>query len=176
MVAHSVVVVVVPCFPRASTPLPRSLCPSTRKIRVRWSSTVDPFEWWCTLEETGDGPSHLFTHAYPRSITYSLTRSLSHSLAHSSITIHNSSLSSGQGRTLAGEDLLVRRLNEAGAAATKCCDYATTSFEEQITLAYQADVVMGIHGAALTHAVFGPRGKYLHLSIQSIIHSKFFLS
>ena len=59
--------------------------------------------------------------------------------------------------------MLVRRLNEAGAAATKCCDYAKISFEEQITLAYQADVVMGIHGAALTHAVFGPRGKYFYL-------------
>jgi len=30
--------------------------------------------------------------------------------------------------------------------------------QEQITLAFQADVVMGVHGAALAHAVFAPRG------------------
>ena len=99
-------------------------------------------------------------------ITHLLTQPQTHSLTHSLtsyFTQYATFISSGQGRTLAGEDLLVRRLNEAGAAATKCCDYAKVSFEEQITLAYQADVVMGIHGAALTHAVFGPRGKHFYL-------------
>jgi hypothetical protein len=64
----------------------------------------------------------------------------------------------GNGRSFAGEDLLIERLQQAGAAAVKCCNYGKTTLEEQIALAYQADVVMGIHGAALAHAVFGPRG------------------
>ena len=84
------------------------------------------------------------TSSHIHSLTHTLFLSLTH-LTHSLSTLITTlplQPSSGQGRTLAGEDLLVRRLNEAGAAATKCCDYAKTSFEEQITLVNKRNLIL----------------------------------
>ena len=66
---------------------------------------------------------------------------------------------SGQGRSLANETGLVQALRGLGHRAAICCDYgAADSMLSQIAHAVHADVVVGLHGAALAHAVFSPRG------------------
>lgn len=66
---------------------------------------------------------------------------------------------SGQGRSLANETGLVQALRGMGHRAAICCDYgAADSMLSQIAHAVHADVVVGLHGAALVHAVFSPRG------------------
>jgi len=66
--------------------------------------------------------------------------------------------SGGDGRSLANETLLVTRLQEHGARAMLCCDFQRTGLGEQLVVAAQADVIVGLHGAALVHGVFAPRG------------------
>lgn len=66
---------------------------------------------------------------------------------------------SGRGRSMQNEVLLVNKLREAGANAIFCCDFESqVKVEDQISYAYHADVVMGMHGAALAHAVFSQQG------------------
>ena len=65
--------------------------------------------------------------------------------------------SSGQGRSLANEAGLVQSLARLGHHAAICCHGAATIYE-QIGFAAYADVVVGMHGAALVHAIFSPRG------------------
>jgi len=66
--------------------------------------------------------------------------------------------SGGDGRSLANETLLVTRLQEHGARAVLCCDFQRSGLGEQLALAAHADVIVGLHGAALVHGVFAPRG------------------
>jgi len=67
--------------------------------------------------------------------------------------------SSGKGRTLRNEQLLVDRLRQAGALV-----HATWSSDEktpmrlQVGIAVHADVIVGLHGAGLVQGVFAPRG------------------
>lgn len=69
---------------------------------------------------------------------------------------------SGQGRSLANEAIIIQTLQQAGVRAVKCCDYvASNSVATQLSLAYHADVLLGMHGAALVHGVFSPRGVYV---------------
>ena len=49
--------------------------------------------------------------------------------------------SSGKGRSMQGEDLLLKGLQEEGAAVVMCCDFERTSLEDQLSFALHADVV-----------------------------------
>lgn len=64
----------------------------------------------------------------------------------------------GKGRSMQGEDKLLQSLFFAGAVSTWCCNFENTPLAEQIAFAYHADVIIGMHGAALTHAIFSKRG------------------
>ena len=69
---------------------------------------------------------------------------------------------SGHGRSLANEAVIIQTLQEAGVRAVKCCDYsAANSLTTQLGFAYYADAVLGMHGAALAHAIFSPKGVYV---------------
>ena len=48
---------------------------------------------------------------------------------------------SGKGRTMQGEDKLLRALASAGATTVLCCDFSHSSMEDQIAYAAHADVV-----------------------------------
>ena len=48
---------------------------------------------------------------------------------------------SGRGRSIAGEQLIVDRLTALGARVAVCCDYNSASLEQQLALAAHADVV-----------------------------------
>lgn len=65
---------------------------------------------------------------------------------------------SGFGRSIKGEDLLVEKFRSLGAIATICCDFASSTLEEQIAHAYYADIIIGLHGAALVQAIFSKPG------------------
>lgn len=49
--------------------------------------------------------------------------------------------SSGRGRTIQNELLLVQAFKERGAEAFICCDFGSTSLEQQLYYAYHADLV-----------------------------------
>eukprot|EP01031_Cornospumella_fuschlensis_P030118 gene30118-36383_t len=62
--------------------------------------------------------------------------------------------SSGQGRTIQNEALLASELMSRGAEVMHCCDFGKVGLEQQLYIASQADVIMGLHGAALVHGIF----------------------
>jgi hypothetical protein len=64
---------------------------------------------------------------------------------------------SGKGRSMQNEDGLVQALVKEGANVAVCCDFNKASMAEQISYAVHADVVMGVHGAALIHGIFMPK-------------------
>jgi hypothetical protein len=69
---------------------------------------------------------------------------------------------SGKGRSLANENVIVDNLRKAGANAVKCCDFSSRdSLKNQLSHAYHADVILGMHGAALVHGVFAPKGVFV---------------
>lgn len=49
--------------------------------------------------------------------------------------------SSGKGRSMKGEELIVHRLTALGAKVALCCDYSRATLEEQLAYAVNADVV-----------------------------------
>lgn len=49
--------------------------------------------------------------------------------------------SSGKGRSMKGEELLVSALQQRGAAATLCCDFGRLTLDQQLSYAVHADVV-----------------------------------
>ncbi len=53
--------------------------------------------------------------------------------------------SSGKGRSMRGEQLIVKAFKSAGALAAFCCDYEKTSLEDQLSYAYYADAVRIVH-------------------------------
>lgn len=53
--------------------------------------------------------------------------------------------SSGSGRSMQNEELLLQRLVTEGARVAYCCDFATISIEQQLALAIHADVVSHNH-------------------------------
>jgi hypothetical protein len=61
---------------------------------------------------------------------------------------------SGKGRTIQNEDMIARALQSRGAQVFICCNFANTSLEQQLYYALHADIIVGMHGAALTHGVF----------------------
>jgi len=62
--------------------------------------------------------------------------------------------SSGRGRTMQGEELLLQRLLKEGARAVLCCDFNAVTAADQLALAVHADVIIGLHGAAMVHGIF----------------------
>jgi hypothetical protein len=58
---------------------------------------------------------------------------------------------SGKGRSMQGEDLLVKALNSRGAQTVICCDFSKATLEQQLAYAWHADVVHSnfIHLAVL---------------------------
>eukprot|EP01033_Poteriospumella_lacustris_P000712 gene712-505_t len=50
--------------------------------------------------------------------------------------------------------MLVQALRNRGAEVFICCNFANTSLEQQLYYALNADIILGMHGAALTHGVF----------------------
>lgn len=75
--------------------------------------------------------------------------------------------STGKGRSIQGEEHLVKALQDAGALVSLCCDYSKATLVDQISYAYHADVVMGLHGAALAHTLFQKRGS-LSLELKTL--------
>jgi hypothetical protein len=71
----------------------------------------------------------------------------------------NSSL----GRSMRNEQLIVQAIQARGWANVRlCCDYhSLNTLQDQLALAYHADIVMGLHGAALTHGLFTKRGSII---------------
>lgn len=65
---------------------------------------------------------------------------------------------SGRGRTVTHEIALLQGLRAAGAQVATCCDFGRASLAEQLSMAVHADVMLGLHGAGLVHAVFAPKG------------------
>lgn len=65
---------------------------------------------------------------------------------------------SGKGRSMKGEDKLIQAMSKAGGNAIMCSDYDKLGFEGQIAHAYHADVIIGLHGAALVHGIFAAKG------------------
>ena len=68
--------------------------------------------------------------------------------------------SSGRGRSMKNEALILRALRDkTGILAEICCDYhANNSLEVQLRMAYHADIVLGLHGAGLVHSIFSRKG------------------
>jgi len=62
------------------------------------------------------------------------------------------------GRILRGEDKLAAALRQCGAAVVVHSMEAGLSLKQQTEQVFHADVIMGIHGAGLTHAVLAPPG------------------
>jgi hypothetical protein len=58
-------------------------------------------------------------------------------------------------RRLADEDACLRALDGVGLSV-RAVDFGTLSIEEQIRLAHETDVLIGVHGAALTHLLWTP--------------------
>ena len=57
-----------------------------------------------------------------------------------------------------GEDVMRKLLGAKGARASLCCDFdAPSALEDQLSYAYHADVIIGLHGAGLIHAIFARR-------------------
>lgn len=65
---------------------------------------------------------------------------------------------SGQGRSLKDESIILHALKNAGARVFFCCNFDKMSLADQLGMAVHADVVMGLHGAGLTNAVFMRQG------------------
>eukprot|EP01041_Mallomonas_annulata_P007708 gene7708-15775_t len=61
------------------------------------------------------------------------------------------------GRTLNKMRLILSRLTQAGAVVYRC-DVSHSSMSSQIQCVAHADVIIGLHGAALVNAIFAPRG------------------
>lgn len=53
---------------------------------------------------------------------------------------------SGRGRSMQGENKLIDALNSLGISAVMCCDFSSSTMEDQIGYAYYADAVIGLHG------------------------------
>ena len=67
--------------------------------------------------------------------------------------------SSGKGRSMAREELILEALRKEGILAETCCDFrASNSLQMQLQMAYHADIVLGLHGAGLTHSIFSKKG------------------
>ncbi len=65
---------------------------------------------------------------------------------------------SGSGRSMKDEQLLINALSEAGANVIFCCDnFDHVTYVNQISYAYYADVMIGLHGAGLVHGLFMPK-------------------
>ena len=65
---------------------------------------------------------------------------------------------SGRGRSLKNERLLINALNESGANVIFCCDnFDRVPYVTQISYAYYADVLIGLHGAGLVNGLFMPK-------------------
>ena len=74
----------------------------------------------------------------------------------------------GSGRGMPGEQRIAEYLSKdtsLGVVSSWCCSHAhsnsTDSLMEQLSHSFHADVIIGVHGAALTNAVFAPKGVLL---------------
>ena len=99
------------------------------------------------------------------------------------VTVFTRSSLSGSGftgtsdsRALTNEAALISAFNARGAFAVLCCDFSLPgSFLEQLSLAAHSDVLIGVHGAALVHGVFAPRGlKLVEIKIHYGFESSLF--
>mmetsp|Transcript_22778 Transcript_22778/g.70442 ORF Transcript_22778/g.70442 Transcript_22778/m.70442 type:complete len:391 (+) Transcript_22778:43-1215(+) len=62
-------------------------------------------------------------------------------------------------RALASDATLERAFRRAGATNfTRCCDWAQTSGADAIRAVAAADVIVGMHGAAMTHLLWAKKG------------------
>ena len=65
---------------------------------------------------------------------------------------------SGRGRTLRDEQVILNYLRDAGANVVFCCDdFDNVPYVNQISYAYYADIMVGMHGAGLVHGLFMPK-------------------
>eukprot|EP01041_Mallomonas_annulata_P004158 gene4158-8264_t len=63
----------------------------------------------------------------------------------------------GSGRSLADPSIIINRLSERGASVL-LCGHAHSNITAQLSCVAHADVIIGLHGAALVNAIFAPRG------------------
>lgn len=64
---------------------------------------------------------------------------------------------SGQRRSIAGEMMLKTSLESLGHNVLICSNYTKFNLPQQISYAYYADGILGMHGAALVHGIFAPK-------------------
>lgn len=75
-----------------------------------------------------------------------------------------------QGRKLRDQDELFKELEKRYEhISVRLVDFATISFTEQITIARETDILVGVHGAGLTHTMFMRYGVGAMVEIQPAI-------
>eukprot|EP01041_Mallomonas_annulata_P004027 gene4027-8017_t len=65
--------------------------------------------------------------------------------------------STGRGRSLSNVEVILDRLARGGASVFQC-DETYLNMTSQLSCVVHADVIIGLHGAALVNAIFAPRG------------------
>lgn len=83
----------------------------------------------------------------------------------------SSTLSKGRGRHILNEDSLMDSLSKYGFKKYLLEDL---SFEEQISLFYDSEIIVGSHGAGLANLVFADRASVLELHPRNIITPTFY--
>lgn len=68
---------------------------------------------------------------------------------------------SPSGRSLPKEEMLVTFLRERGAHVILFHNYSKSNIQVQVALAFHANMIIGVHGAALVNGVFMNHGGYL---------------
>eukprot|EP01036_Dinobryon_divergens_P035935 gene35935-46665_t len=63
----------------------------------------------------------------------------------------------GKGRSLTNIDVVLNRLTQSGASVFPCRE-SYANMTAQLSCVAHADVIIGLHGAALVNAIFAPRG------------------
>ncbi|KAI1308325.1 hypothetical protein F5Y03DRAFT_350690 [Xylaria venustula] len=72
-----------------------------------------------------------------------------------------------QSRRLNNENWLLAELGRRNPRITvQVVDFATLSFSEQVRIAHKSDVLVGVHGAGLTHSIFMRQGEGAVVEIQ----------
>ena len=64
-------------------------------------------------------------------------------------------------RNIKNSEVIMSACTDMGWSCQRCCDWATTTYEDTIRLFSEADVVIGPHGAGLTHILYARKQPHL---------------